>query len=214
MNKFSKSFTFLSTLTFIGGFLDIYTFITRGGVFANTQTTNLAKLGYVIANNQIYECIQYILPIIACIIGGVTSTILVKKRNDDGLHKHLLLFEVLVFILVGLVRGSKYDLLVNTSVSFITSFQLNLFRKYEDISHNTTIMTGNLRQVGEFIANYLISRNKNDRSIFIKYTSLVSMFLLGAIVSVILTNLFMEKSIWICGILLLIIIKAENVFIK
>lgn len=195
----------MSMLTFIGGFLDVYTFITRGGVFANTQTTNLARLGYNIATQQFSDCIQFILPIISCIIGGIVSTILMKKGKDE-LHKNLLILEILVLVSIGFITNQEYDLVINSVISFITSFQLNLFRKYGNLAHNTTISTGNLRQVGELIGNFILSKKKSERSLSIKYASLVFMFVVGAAMSVFLTAIFSEKSIWFCCMILILLI--------
>lgn len=196
----------MATLTFIGGFLDVYTFITRGGVFANTQTTNLARLGYCLGTHQWVESIPFVVSIIACILGGLTSTILIKKGKDEGLHQNLILFEILVLFSIGFIRNQQLHLVVNSVISFITSFQLNMFRKYHHLAHNTTISTGNLRQVGELIGNYFGSKSKTDRDVTLKYTSLVFMFVIGAIFSVFITNVFNEKSIWVCSLILLVLI--------
>ena len=39
-------------LTAVGGFLDAYTYLVRGGVFANGQTGNLVLLGIRLANRN------------------------------------------------------------------------------------------------------------------------------------------------------------------
>ena len=54
-------------LTFAGGFVDAYTFIYRGGVFATMQTGNLIKL-FVNLTNGVFKLI-YLLPIIVFLIG-------------------------------------------------------------------------------------------------------------------------------------------------
>ena len=42
--KASESYTVGIILAFVGGFLDIYTYVSRGGVFANAQTGNMVLL--------------------------------------------------------------------------------------------------------------------------------------------------------------------------
>ena len=202
MKNYTKGYLFMSMLTFIGGFLDIYTFITRGGIFANTQTTNLAKLGYFIATEQFANGLQCIIPILSCILGGIVSTILMKKGKNE-LYKNLLIFELLILIIIGFVRDPKWNMLVNCVLSFITSFQLNLFRKYGNLAHNTTISTGNLRQVGELVADAIMGKKKREKILSMKYATLVFMFVIGALVATLLTSLFDERSIWFCGIVLI-----------
>ena len=52
-------------LAFTGGFLDAYTYILRGNVFANAQTGNIVLLGINIANGNISKVIYYFVPILA-----------------------------------------------------------------------------------------------------------------------------------------------------
>lgn len=195
----------MAILTFVGGFLDVYTFITRGGVFANTQTTNVASLGYYLAIGAFDHIPRYVFPIIACILGGIVSTLLMH-RSKDVLHKKLFIVEILVLAIVGFISGSTYDLFINCTLSFITAYQLNLFRKYKEYAHNTTISTGNLRQVGELVAKDIVNRNTGKKKVSIVYASLVSMFLVGAIFSALLTRVFHEQSIWLCSVMIVFII--------
>ena len=205
VKNYTKSYMFMSILTFIGGFLDVYTFITRGGVFANTQTTNLAKLGYNIATHQFDDCMMLILPIISCILGASVSTILMKKEKDEG-NRNLMILEILILVGIGFITNPKYDLFINSLLSFLTSFQLNLFRKYGNLAHNTTISTGNLRQVGELFGMFILNKTKIERNVAFKYATLVFMFVVGATMSVLLTTIFQEKSIWFCSLLLSVLI--------
>lgn len=192
----------MSVLTFVGGFLDVYTFMTRGGIFANTQTTNLANLGFFIANRQFIEVFRVALPILSCIFGALVSTILLRHR-DESLHKELLYFEVIILLLIGFTKDPRFDTLINCTVSFITCFQLNLFRKMGALAHNTTISTGNLRQVGELMADGVMSKKEANIKLAVKYFCVTFMFVLGAVISTFATNIFFEKSIWMCSGLLL-----------
>ena len=42
----SESFLVMGLLSVVGGYLDAYTYLCRGGVFANAQTGNIAALGF------------------------------------------------------------------------------------------------------------------------------------------------------------------------
>ena len=61
----SESFLLCALLTMTGGFLDVYTYITRGHVFANAQTGNVVLLGLNLAEGNIKEVAFYLFPIIA-----------------------------------------------------------------------------------------------------------------------------------------------------
>ena len=64
-------------LTGTGGFLDAYTYIYRGGVFANAQTGNLVMLGLNIAQGHWISTIRYLIPIAAFIAGTMLALSLI-----------------------------------------------------------------------------------------------------------------------------------------
>ena len=50
-------------LCFAGGFLDAYTYITRGGVFANAQTGNIILLSIGLARGEGTAALRYLVPV-------------------------------------------------------------------------------------------------------------------------------------------------------
>ena len=70
-----------------GGFLDVYTYITRGEVFANAQTGNIVLLGLNLAEGNLKEVALYFFPIIAFALGILfTEWIRAKFKEYDLLH--------------------------------------------------------------------------------------------------------------------------------
>lgn len=67
-------------LAFVGGFLDVNTYLLRGGVFANAQTGNMVLLMLQISEGQWMKALYYIIPIIA-FFSGVVVTELVKLHE-------------------------------------------------------------------------------------------------------------------------------------
>ena len=56
-------------LAFVGGFLDVYTYLLRGGVFANAQTGNMVLLTLQISQGHFVQALYYLVPIIAFFMG-------------------------------------------------------------------------------------------------------------------------------------------------
>ena len=50
--QMSETFLMGTLLALTGGFLDAYTYMSRGGVFANAQTGNIVLLGLNMASGQ------------------------------------------------------------------------------------------------------------------------------------------------------------------
>ena len=64
---------FLTIMTFVGGYMNGYTYITRNNILANMHTANMSKLGINIALGNWQEALRYFIPIVACILGAVFS---------------------------------------------------------------------------------------------------------------------------------------------
>ena len=54
------SFRVAALLAVVGGFLDAYTYILRGGVFANAQTGNIVLLGVHMADKDYRQALYYV----------------------------------------------------------------------------------------------------------------------------------------------------------
>ena len=66
-------------LSCIGGFLDIYTYLQRGEVFANAVTGNLVLLGLAVARLQWGSALKYLIAIVAYAL-GVGLAEIIKNR--------------------------------------------------------------------------------------------------------------------------------------
>ena len=70
-SKIQRSDSFLvgALLALTGGFLDAYSYLTRGGVFANAQTGNMVLLGLRLSEQRWSEALRYLIPILAFAAG-------------------------------------------------------------------------------------------------------------------------------------------------
>lgn len=65
----SESFPIGVLLALTGGFLDAYTYVSRGGVFANAQTGNMVLLGIRLSEGAWRQAAYYFVPIVAFAAG-------------------------------------------------------------------------------------------------------------------------------------------------
>ena len=69
-------------LSLSGGFMDAYSYIERGKVFANAQTGNMLLLGVNIAEGHYSLIIHYLFPILAFVIGiALSEWIHIKQKR-------------------------------------------------------------------------------------------------------------------------------------
>jgi uncharacterized membrane protein YoaK (UPF0700 family) len=209
--QISDSFFLGALLSFAGGFLDAYTYIVRGGVFANAQTGNIVLLGLHWAGGEWERAHYYIFPVIAFITGiHITEMVKTRLKNISGKMFHwrqlALGIEIAALAIISFLKGSEYNLAANITVSFVCSMQVQSFRKVKGNVYATTMCTGNLRSAAEHFHRFFRAGDYRDlRSAFIYYGIILSFFA-GAAAGTAATKIFMEKAaLIVCGILLIAI---------
>ena len=78
----SESYILGILLALVGGFLDAYSYLFRGHVFANAQTGNIVLLGVKLEEHNIKEALFYFLPICAFIVGVFVVELLKCKYKE------------------------------------------------------------------------------------------------------------------------------------
>ncbi len=196
-------------LAFAGGYLDIYTYLCRGGVFANAETGNMVLMGVSIAQLNFLSAFNYLIPILAFATGIIISEI-VKSRfsNSNAIHwrQVILGVEIAALIVIAFVPSGKItNMIVNTTVSLVCSLQVQTFRNIRDNIIATTMCTGNLRSASE---QFYLYRKTKDKSYLTKtfvYLSIIAMFIVGAIVGALITGYLDLKSVLVPCVALVIV---------
>lgn len=133
--QMSESFLLGALLAFSGGFLDLYTYVCRGKVFANAQTGNMIFLSLYLAQREWKHAIRYIFPIIAfalavILVERVRSHYQEKENQDINIHwRQVIILIELIMLIADAFIPQKYNILVNINVSFVCSMQFEAFRK-------------------------------------------------------------------------------------
>jgi uncharacterized membrane protein YoaK (UPF0700 family) len=201
-----ESVPFGMLLAIVGGFLDSYTYIGRGGVFANAQTGNIVFLGIYASKGEWGQALVHIPPILAFILGVIVVEAI--KNNNSRLlildwARAVLILETLVLFIVGFIPQTIPNIVVNVTVAFVSSLQVSSFRKLVDSPFNTTMSTGNLRTASQ--AAYIAFKKKDPKaaSRSIQFFLIIFSFILGAFLGGTLTLSVGIKSIWFAVIVLL-----------
>lgn len=207
-DKISQSIKFGIILSMIGGFLDAYTYVFRGGVFANSQTGNIVLMGISFANSEYSAMLRYLIPIFAYILGVVlVEWLRYKYRNSDNhiLHnwKQLILsFEMLIILICMICPQGKLDVMVTVFVSFICALQSQTFRKLHGSSYVTTTCTGNIRTGISQLFVGINNKDKNNTMKGLMYFVIVGFFVLGVLIGVFFTHYFGQWSLFVVFALL------------
>ncbi len=204
-SQMSDSFRIAAMLAVVGGFLDAYSYLVRGQVFANAQTGNIVLMGIQLAEGHFSKAFTYFIPIFAFFIGVIVDEIIRKKCNHHlSLHwrQVVLLIEMSILLIVMLLPHGKGDFIANALVSFICSLQVQSFRKVHGLPYATTMCTGNLRSGTEHFVRYMETKDKNRRKNFLFYYGIIACFVAGAGIGAVFIRYWSSPSLMFCFVLL------------
>ncbi|WP_054252593.1 YoaK family protein [Neofamilia massiliensis] len=198
----------------IGGFINAYTFYTRNGFMANNQTSNITKVGIYLSLENFQDMINALLPMLSFLIGSILASLIKIKINDEKEWiNFIIIFEIVIFTLIGLVPIETTYILNEISkltCSFISAFHLTAFRNLRDLTINSTICTGNIRTLGDLIANAIKYKTLNHLKIVFLYFIVLFFFPLGAFIAIKISGVIFEKSIWACSVICFIKLYLKN----
>lgn len=214
-NQMSDSFRLGAILAVVGGFLDAYTYLARGQVFANAQTGNIVLLGIRLSEGDWKKALFYLVPIFAFVLGVFTGE-WIHHWEEGRLALHwrqlVVLLEIACLVIVLLLPLGSADAVANALVSFICSLQVQSFRKVHGMPFATTMCTGNLRSGTEHLVRFFETKEKKRWEKAIHYYGIILFFILGAGLGAVGTKLQSSLALLFC--ILLLIIAFLMLFVK
>ena len=203
MTQKSESLQIMFILTLIGGFLDSYSYVTRGGVFAFAQTGNLVLLSINICYGNLDKIVRYIMPIIAFILGTTLVRIFEKKHKYMKIVQVIIVFEGIILALVGFIP-ENLNKLACLLISFVCAMQIEAFRRFNGVDLMTTMCTGNLKKATDRLIDYAYTKDENLlKASFTTYAAIL-IFILGCIIGTLTSIVYSTKSILILPVVILI----------
>lgn len=194
----SESFRATAMLAVAGGFLDAYTYLCRGQVFANAQTGNMVLLAVRLAEGSWAQAFHYLMPILAFALGVLVAEVVRRNSRHAGrFHwRHtVLLVEMAVLVAAALAPVGKWDSLVNVAVSFVCALQVETFRKVRGYPFTSTMCTGNLRSGTDALFHGLAD---HDPALTAKggcYFAIIACFLVGAALGGVISPRFPQGAV-------------------
>ncbi|WP_312095280.1 YoaK family protein [Aminipila sp.] len=199
--QMSESYILGILLAVVGGYLDAYTYICRGQVFANAQTGNIVLLGLQLAQGNVSRSLHYLVPILTFFVGIFFVEFMRNKSEINNIlhwRQIILVIELIILIGVAFLPGGRLDALATVAVSFVCALQAQSFRKFNGNAYASTMCTGNLRSASEHFYRYYSLQNKTELKVTLKYLVIILFFILGAIIGCYLTKAYQIKSVLFC----------------
>lgn len=207
--QMSESMRLGALLAVAGGFFDAYTYLCRGGVFANAQTGNIVLLGLELAEREWLRALAYLAPILAFALGVVVAEV-VKRRGKArqaggaGMHwRQVIVLAEIVLLAVAAFLPQRMDMAVNILISFVCAMQVEAFRKVRGSAFATTMCTGNLRSGTEQLVIWRQTGDANAARKARHYYCIILFFILGAALGAVCTDTLGERTLLITCVPLL-----------
>ncbi len=195
-------------LSVAGGFLDIYTYLYRGKVFANAVTGNMVLFGFNLANWQWHDCLKYLLAILfyglGIFVAELVHKILPESRRFTW-HQQVILLELFCLLPVCFIPYGNLDFLVNALISFVCALQVQTFRRVHGLPFASTMCTGNLRSGTEALFHFLTGKNRDEMKKVFYYYGIIVCFIGGAATGGILLH--------VCGHSVFLLVPASLIFV-
>ena len=103
-------------LALSGGFMDAYSYLARGQVFANAQTGNMLLFGVNLASGQFQNSLHYLCPVLAFGLGiFLAEFVHFQKIQKVHWRQVTLLIEIIILFGVGYISFEQ-NLLANSLI--------------------------------------------------------------------------------------------------
>ena len=178
----SESNLTMAFLTMSGGLQDAYTYINRGGVFANAQTGNIVRMSENLLEWDLNGFLSYLFPVLAFALGVMVSEeVRVRSKDKSKLHwrEYVVGIEILILFISAFIPH-KLDSLANALISLSCAMQVEAFKKVHGFAYASTMCIGNLRSGTEAFHEYLVTKDKKFRTKSLEYFGMITIFAIGA----------------------------------
>jgi uncharacterized membrane protein YoaK (UPF0700 family) len=135
-----------------GGFLDAFTWVGHGQVFANAMTGNVVLLAVWGASGHWGRAFRHVPPICAFLLGVFLSHLMGQPTLRRRLARPALTclsLEIIFLLIVSILPPAFPDALLVPGVALVAALQNTSFTHLGPWAYNSVMTTGNLRQFAQ-----------------------------------------------------------------
>lgn len=187
-------------LTFVSGFLNTFTFITQGGRFAGIQSGNVVYMAFYLAQGQMYQAFQFLVPIAFFALGQCFTYLMRKHFVKNKWPWHLssslvILGLVLLACVLNPILGPSMTIAI---LAFVASIQVESFRNIRGLPCANVMMTGNVKNAAHLCFKGVVEQDAQLRKKGYHILLIILTFMLGVYLATILVDHFREDALLFC----------------
>lgn len=182
-----ESLTLGMLLAFAIGLLNACTYVSRGGVFASSQSGNLLKLGLDISNGQFDRISYFLFPVLLFGIGIITAEHFRDAPNYKNWRRIPVMIEI-VLITAASFLPESCDRLANSIFGLCCGLQSITFRHIRKIPVQTVFINGSYQNTLVHWIRYLHLEDREDLFRSLLYILIVFAYFFGIVAGGILAH--------------------------
>ena len=197
-----------------GGFLDGFTYIGHGRVFANAMSGNIILFAANLFIRSWDVALRYLPPLIAFLAAvWVVQAIHLHSKSSGRPEPYVavVLLEVVVLLVLSVLPAATPDAVFTTSIAFAAAVQMQTFRQVNGRIFGSTFTTGNLRTLGEATFKWVFEGHSREAAQVMRdFSVIIASFLCGAIGGGVTTKAFGNRALWFdIGLLAIVVLRIE-----
>ena len=202
--QMSESLLMSAFVILSGGLQDAYTYLCRGGVFANAQTGNIVLFSTCLFEGDWHRSLHYLVPVLSFMLGIFVAECVHRRfKHMERVHwRQLILLAEIVFLFAVGFLPQSVDTPANAVVSFVCAMQVQTFRKVRGHAYASTMCIGNMRSGMDSLCSWVLNRNPAALKKSLYYWGIILLFALGAGLGSLALDLCGAKAIWFSCLLL------------
>jgi uncharacterized membrane protein YoaK (UPF0700 family) len=189
-------------LSLTGGFLDAFTFLHHGGVFATAQTGNIVLIGVQAATGQWSAALRHVPALVAFVAGVATAETMLHPRVSPVVlrpRRAALVAELVVLAGVGALPRDVGSTAIVVLIAYVSAMQNAMFNTLRRWSANTVIATGNLSTATRAAYRALVLKEPGAAEQARSFGTICLSFLVGAIVGAFATRQLGNSAAWLAA---------------
>src|ERR1700684_847983 len=129
-----------------GGYMDAYSYLAHGHVFANAQTGNVVFFSVFAPGGQWAQAARHLPPIAAFALGVAAAKLLGVGPRKEPFRSTLICqaFELVTLVTLAVIGARWPNAWVVPMISFVAAVQITSFGSLGAWSFNSAMITGNL----------------------------------------------------------------------
>ena len=169
-------------VSFVGGFLDAYSYLGWHGVFAGAQSANILLAAIAAAQGSWFAAARHLPSFIAFCLGVAGAQSLRTRLTASWplrLDIFVLAIEAALLLFVGLASAVLSPSLATGLMALAAGLQLGYFGQVRDWTYNSTMTTGNLRNLIQALTRLLINRDGAGKDQAVGLCKTIASFVIG-----------------------------------